>query len=112
MKEPWMMFTQDQGYELIDKDNTTNEWTSINGVNGRKFTSKTDSSKYIFLSAGGEWDDEKSGYVGSEGYYWSTIRWDSSLKWLLFFGSSKLSMGGNRRWYGYSIRPVAPPRPW
>ena len=45
MGEPWMMFTKDQGQELID--NTTSEWTTVNGVNGRKFTSKADSSKLI-----------------------------------------------------------------
>ena len=53
MGKPWMMFTKEQAQELID--NTTYEWTTINGVNGRKFTSKTDSSKYIFLPAAGVW---------------------------------------------------------
>lgn len=45
------MPTREQLIELIA--NTTYEWTSINGVNGGKFTSKTDSSKYIFLPAAG-----------------------------------------------------------
>ena len=49
MREPWMMLTKDQGQELIG--NTTSTWNSINGVNGRKFTNKTDTSKYIFLPA-------------------------------------------------------------
>ena len=70
-----MMFTKDQGQELID--NTTSEWTSINGVNGTKFTSKTDSSKYIFLPAAGEWwyslsGESKNYYIGIHGSYWST----------------------------------------
>ena len=56
MGSPWKMFTQAQGQELIDGTNST--WTTINGVNGRKFTSKTDSSKYIFLPAGGDWNYE------------------------------------------------------
>ena len=53
MGSPWKMFTQAQGQELIDGTNST--WTTINGINGRKFTSKTDTSKYIFLPAGGYW---------------------------------------------------------
>ena len=56
MGSPWKMFTQAQGQELIDGTNST--WTTINGVNGRKFTSKTDSSKYIFLPAGGFYEDD------------------------------------------------------
>ena len=49
MGEPWMMPTHTQVLELRHRDNTTSEWTSLNGVNGRKFTNKKDSSKYIFL---------------------------------------------------------------
>lgn len=49
MGSQWKIFTQTQGQELIDGTNST--WTSINGVNGRKFISKTDSTKYIFLPA-------------------------------------------------------------
>ena len=32
---------------------TTNEWTQMSSVNGWKFTSKTDTSKYIFIPAAG-----------------------------------------------------------
>ena len=75
MGSHWKMFTQAQGQELIDGTNST--WTTINGVNGRKFTSKTDSSKYIFLPAGGFWLETTLHYIGSNGYYWST-NWISS----------------------------------
>ena len=61
MGSPWKMFTQTQGQELIDGTNST--WTTINGVNGRKFTSKTDSSKYIFLPAGGYWNSATFWYA-------------------------------------------------
>lgn len=47
----WRMPTSDELRELLD--NTDSEWTTINGVNGRKFTSKTDTSKYIFFPAAG-----------------------------------------------------------
>lgn len=68
MGSPWKMFTKDQGQELID--GTTSTFTSINNVLGRKFTSKTDSSKYIFLPAGGSWDNMN--YAASDCYYWTT----------------------------------------
>lgn len=45
------MPTLDQTIELISNTNT--EWTTIDGVIGRKFISKTDSSKYIFIPAVG-----------------------------------------------------------
>ena len=51
----WHMPTSAQMDELID--NTNNEWTTVNNVNGYKFTSKTDSSKYIFLPAAGLWNN-------------------------------------------------------
>ena len=75
MGSPWKMFTQTQGQELIDGTNST--WTTINGVNGRKFTSKTDSSKYIFLPAAGDWIDKNYYSAGEWGRYWSS-KWDPS----------------------------------
>ena len=48
------MPTKDQCQELINGTNYT--WTSINKVNGRKFISNTDTSKYIFIPAAGYWD--------------------------------------------------------
>ena len=72
MGSPWKMFTQAQGQQLIDDTNST--WTSINGVNGYKFTSKTDSSKYIFIPAAGFWIDTEYNYPGIYGYYWTTTK--------------------------------------
>ena len=62
------MPTKDQCQELID--NTTSTWTSINSVNGRKFISKIDSSKYIFLPAAGGWYDITLKYAGESAEYW------------------------------------------
>ena len=51
----WHMPTPQQIQELLD--NTTHPWTTQNGVNGRLFTSKTDTSKSIFIpAAGSAWD--------------------------------------------------------
>ena len=50
----WHMPTPTQITELLN--NTTHTWTAQGGVNGRLFTSKTDTSKSIFIpAAGGAW---------------------------------------------------------
>ena len=48
----WRMPTNADFRELYK--NTTNRWVTINGVNGIKFTSKTDTSKYIFFPKSGK----------------------------------------------------------
>ena len=110
MVEPWMMFTLDQGQELIDNINF--EWTTINNVNGIKFTSKTDSYKYIFLPAGGRWYDATHDIAGSYGFYWSTAFNDSSTPRGIDFNSGFIRMNHDSRYRGRSIRPLAPKRPW
>lgn len=109
---PWMMPTKDQLQELID--NTTSVWTNIDGRNGRKFTSKNDSSKYIFLPPAGNWYDTTLDYVGKYGRYWSTVRYDLLKAWnLIFYLDRSLQLyHDNDGHLGMSIRPVAPPKPW
>ena len=91
--------------ELID--HTTSTWTSINGVNGRKFTSKTDSSKYIFLPAGGYWCYMDYSLVGSDGNYWSTRYYNSDFTWYMYFSSNTIAMSDNDPIYGLSIRSIS-----
>ena len=103
MGSPWKMFTQAQGQELIDGTNST--WTTINGVNGRKFTSKTDSSKYIFLPAGGVWNETNNNWIGSEGNFWTTMLGGLSQPFWMCSSSYVLDLrAGNIRLYGYSVR--------
>ena len=102
-----MMFTKTQGQELID--NTTNIWTSLNGVNGRKFTNKTDTSKYIFLPAGGYFAYTNKSNAGSNCDYWSTAYYSSI--WAYCIGATKDSLRmvyGAARDVGRLIRPVRP----
>ena len=110
MGSPWKMFTQAQGQELID--NTTNGWITIDEVNGYKFTSKTDSSKYIFLTVAGVYGPELSS-AGLDGYYWTSMTASNSftypVAWCIYFNYKEIILGsGHLCNYGMSIRAVRP----
>ena len=62
------MPTADEWRELID--NTTVEWTTLNGVNGRKFTAANGNA--LFLPAAGRCEYTNHCFVGSMGFYWSS----------------------------------------
>ena len=101
----WKMPTKTQAQELINGTNST--WTTINGVNGRKFTSKTDSSKYIFLPAGGYWTNTTFNYAASYGWYWSTTNsYVSGAAYILSSFNAGLNTSNCNRYIGDSIRPV------
>ena len=105
----WRMPTQTEFEELIE--GTNNQWvTNYNGtgVNGRKFTSKTDTSKYIFIPAAGSCRDGSVGNVGSDGYVWSSSLSTSSPNgaWNLNFYSGNCYMNYSNRFSGQSVRGV------
>ena len=103
----YRMPTEDDFQKLIN--GTDNKWTSINGVNGYKFTNKNDSSKYIFLPAAGACYGSVLNFVGDRGYYWSSSlgRSDSpNNAWRLYINDEEAIMGYGSRYQGFSIRPV------
>lgn len=103
----WRMPTTDDMQELLD--NTTNGWTQVNGINGWKFTSKTDTSKYIFIPAAGNRSRSQMTLVGSTVNVWSSLlntsKPDKAFAMLL--GSDQVSVRSyhNRR-LGRSVRGV------
>lgn len=107
MGKKWRMPTKSEFQELID--NTTNEWTTIDGVNGYKFTNKADKSKYIFIhAAGGLWGG-KSYYVGENGCYWSSSLAEDNCgyAWSLGFNSGIVGASGySSRGSGCPVRGV------
>ena len=102
----WRMPTEAEIQELLD--NTTNEWTQVNGVNGRKLTSKTDKSKYIFIPAAGECFYGSMSTVGNNGHIWSSSLYTSkpSGAWRLEVGSFHCAMAVTRRSNGIPVRGV------
>lgn len=98
----WRMPTKAQFDELLA--NTTDEWTAINGINGRKFTASN--GNYIFFPAAGYVGGGSLYYRGSLGYYWGRSFYSSSNAWLLYFDSSARNVGTGGRYNGFSVRAV------
>ena len=101
----WVMPTYDEIGELLD--NTTIEWTTVNGINGRKFTSKTNGNS-IFMPAAGYRKNASFDYQSTNGYYGSAsvyLAYSGYARCLGFY-SDGASAGSTYRYYGQSVRPV------
>ena len=70
MGSKWRMPTDEECAELIN--NTKHESVVINGINGTKFISKIDSSKYIFLPFAGVATEGSFEVLGIIGGVWSS----------------------------------------
>ncbi len=108
----WRMPTKAQFEELISSDYTTTEWTTQNGVSGRKITSKIN-GKSIFLPAAGSVYSGSVDGANTYGQYWSRSLYEtkgSCNAWHLIFSSSDISVYSHNRCNGYSVRPVIPGR--
>ena len=107
------MPTSKQFKELYD--NTKHEWIEDfngSGVNGRKFTSRIDTSKYIFIPASGSRLGSSFYGQGIGGYVWSSSldAEDNGCAWDLHFDSDNISgiyyNFYRNRYRGYAVRGV------
>ena len=87
--------------------NTTSTWETLNGVNGRRFTSKTNGNS-IFVPAAGYCDDGSVYDVGSLGGLWSSSLSESGPRsaWGLGFSSGDVGVGASGRCGGFTVRAV------
>ena len=106
----WRMPTATEFQELYD--NTTNEWVegyNGSGVNGRKFTSKTDTSKYIFIPAAGYRSVSSFYNQGRAGSFWSSSLYSGNHR-LAFYFDNYLewvhSYADEERYKGFVVRGV------
>ena len=91
--------TEQQLEELKNKCTWT--WTG----NGYKVTGPN--GNYITLPAAGcRYCNGYVGGVGTNGGYWSSTPTDSGNAWSLLFNKGGVTMGGEYRCYGYSVRLV------
>ncbi len=104
----WRMPTQDEWQELLD--NTDKLWTTINGVNGYKFTSNKEGyqNNSIFIPAAGSCGSGSVRGVGLNGLVWSSSLHTSGPgnAWRLYFDSGYCSMSIDYRYLGRSVRGV------
>jgi hypothetical protein len=104
----WHMPTPDQISELINTANTTSTWTTQDGVHGRLFTSKKDTSKSIFIPAAGfAWNGSVYGR-GNFGFVWSSMLSTSDVNGgqLLSFNLYAAYLYNYCRDNGFSLRGV------
>ena len=102
----WRMPSLAQIEELINENYTTTEWTTLNGVNGRKITSKSNGNS-IFLPAAGNMESS-----GNYGWYWSrSINASSNQNaWILLFDSDQIRKYSIQRGSSVRVRPVCFPK--
>ena len=104
----WRMPTEADWTEL--REQCTWTWTTQNGVNGHKVTSKSNGNS-IFLPAAGYLRDSSlisAGSYGSYGSYWSSSLNTGSPSNALggYFNSSNVGSSYYYRYYGRSVRAV------
>ena len=106
----WRTPTYDELSELCEQ--CTWIWTSQNGVNGYKVTSKSNGNS-IFLPAAGYRYDSSLIAAGSDAHYWSSSLCmddpnspDEDLVYNMFFMLEVVYRYGEYRYSGFSVRPV------
>lgn len=103
----WRMPTETQFQELLNTNYCTNIQTTINGVNGRLFTSVTNGNTLFIPDAGDASDGSMDG-VGDYGGVWSSSLFSSGVKCgrFLGFNSDDIDVDFNDRYFGQSVRGV------
>ncbi len=104
----WQMPSIAQCSELINSNNTTRSWTTLNGVNGVMIISKSN-GKRLFLPATGGRHGTSLDFAGDDGCYWSrSVNLERSDRGKLLSVSSMNTIvtGSNPRCNGHSVRPV------
>lgn len=109
LKGKWRMPTDEEWTEL--RENCIWSWTTFNGVNGYKITSKKKgyTDKWIFLPAAGRRDQTSIYEVGSMGHYRSSsLNTDNPRNALNtgFNSSSAYGYNYGYRYSGHSVRPA------
>ncbi|MBQ9559034.1 MAG: Ig-like domain-containing protein, partial [Bacteroidaceae bacterium] len=109
----WRIPSVEQFQELINSNYTTTTWTTVNGVYGRKITSKSNGNS-IFLPAAGRRLGTSLSNAGSHGFYWSRTLYASYHPYYarsLSVYSSNILTGYDSRCSGLPVRPVHAPLP-
>ena len=87
--------------------NTTSTWETLNGVNGRRFTSKTNGNS-IFIPAAGYCGNGSADRAGSNGFLWSSSFYKDNPSYgrCFVFTSNGAYVNGDFRCNGFTVRAV------
>ena len=101
----WRLPTKAECDELLN--NCNYQWTTQNGVEGMRFTSKRN-GKSIFLPAAGWRYRTSTDFAGKLGFYWSSTPSESGTQsaYSLYFGSECSAYAEWGRRNGHPVRPV------
>ena len=103
----WQMPSSEQCAELSNYRYTTTTWTTLNGVEGARITSKSNCNS-IFLPAAGFRSETRLRYAGDSGEFWSRSVHSGDINYarglIVEFGDSDTYL--NYRYLGLNVRPV------
>lgn len=105
--ELWQMPCREQIQELVDEEGlyVTKQWTTQNGVNGWKITSKSNGNS-IFLPAAGLFRDEAITGKGERGGYWGRTLDMDGYAWCIYFNTGYCGYNSMSGATGMTVRPV------
>lgn len=105
--ELWQMPCREQIQELVDEEGlyVTKQWTTQNGVNGWKITSKSNGNS-IFLPAAGLFRDEAITGKGERGGYWGRTLDMDGYAWCIYFNTGYCGYNSMSGATGMAVRPV------
>ena len=100
----WLMPDKSQMEALNNQ--CSSEWTTVQGVYGRKFTGPNGAS--IFIPAAGDKWRGTTYDVNTYGYYWTSVQLSDGLDYAhdLYFNKDDSYIDFASRTYGRSVRPV------
>ena len=103
----WQMPNEEQFYELFNSNYTLVTSSTLNGIKGKKISSKSNGNS-IFLPAAGHRSGTSLYEVGSRGDYWSRSLFTGHMVYAhgLYFHSGSIGREYDNRYNGWSVRPV------
>lgn len=107
----WRLPTREELRKLSDDNKVKMEWTTVNGIKGKKFTDKATGNS-IFLPAVGyrNYNNGLISFAGMNGYYWSNTKYGGDRAYALFIPSitnENTHIYDHLCSYGFNVRPVA-----
>jgi uncharacterized protein (TIGR02145 family) len=107
----WRIPTLSEIQTLFNREKVANEWTAINGINGKKFTDLNSGDTLFFPACGYRFFSNGMIFgAGSNGFYWSNTVHESHtdvVYYLNLVGSDASTTFGSGRTDGYNLRCVA-----